>query len=83
MWRFLIIAVSTGIYIYIYIYLKRHFKNMKVIGGFSYGENSTGGGRDSMLRKGSVFRKGSAGFRRLSGKCDLSFRRHSLIPFPH
>ncbi|KAI9838738.1 MAG: hypothetical protein M1838_004538 [Thelocarpon superellum] len=33
MWRFFVIVASTGIYIYIYFYLRRHFREIRMLGG--------------------------------------------------
>lgn len=94
MWRFVIIVASTGIYVYIYIHLKRHFKHMKVMGNLSYGDASHGSGNhdrlmdqggsgnhsvlDSALQKGAGLRKGSHGFRKLSGRCPVTRTRDVL-----
>ena len=85
MWRFVVIAASTGIYIYIYIFLQRHFRNVKVIGNRSYGDDSQSsivGPRDGFLRRGSAPRKESYGFRKLSGKHASAVLLQVSIP-PH
>jgi hypothetical protein len=72
MWRFVVILGSSGIYIYIYLHLKRHFKKIKVLGGQSYGADSQvaeEAADATHSRKGSIgLRRGSSGFRKLSGK---------------
>ena len=86
MWRFVVIAASTGIYIYIYICLQRHFRNVKVIGNRSYGDDSQSsivGPRDAFLRRGSAPRKESYGFRKLSGKHASAVLLTGINPATH